>query len=256
VASTTALPPPTSIEQGKRPANFVCRLFCYKACAGQLRLLAVLLQGLCPSDHLPAVLLQGLCRSFHLPAVFAARPVPVGSSAGCFTTRPVPVSFATGPFCCNGLVLPCHALSACLCHDPMPAALVAFAPVHCHVRQDHRACCRDCPVGSRITGLHWQPVHRLFAASESWRVLQGLPCRQPHMEIAFMQPVHRLCSLRSFQGGGLGLCVSSRPHSMSRVSSRPHSLSPALSHKPETACEQPGSLSFPQSPSILGHGVV
>ena len=126
VASTPALPPPTSLNKARG-------------------------------------------RPLHLPAVFAARPVPVGSSAGCFTARLVSVSFTTGLFCYNGLVMPCHALSACLCHDPMPAALVAFAPflpsIHYHVRQDHRASCRDCPVGSRNTGLHWRTVHRfLFTA--------------------------------------------------------------------------------------------
>ena len=100
VASTTALPSPTSIEQGKRPANFTCRL-CFAT-----RPVPVVSSAVCftarpvPVIHLPAVLLQGLCRSFHLPAVV--------------TTRPVPVSFTTGPFCYNGLVLPCHALSACL----------------------------------------------------------------------------------------------------------------------------------------------
>ena len=108
--------------------------------------------------------------------------MPVGSSAGCvcckacaghfvcwlFATRPVPVSFATGPFCYNGLVLPCHALSACLCLDPMPASpFCSFASIHYHVRQNHRACCRDCPVGSRITGLHWRPVHRVVCIHPS-----------------------------------------------------------------------------------------
>ena len=123
VASTTALPPPTSNEQGKRPANIICRLF--------------LLQGLCRSDHLPAVCYKA-CAGHIVCRLFA--------------TRPVPVSFATGPFCYNGLVLPCDALSACLCLDPMPAALVLHLPIFCSL---------PCAPGSS-------------------RVLQGLPCRQPH----------------------------------------------------------------------------
>ena len=244
MASTTALPPPTSIEQCKRPATSSAGCFCCKACAGRI-----------------------VCRLFYCKAC-AGR-----SSAGCFAARPMPVvhlpavllqglcrsASPAGPFCYNGLVLPCHALSACLCL-PLPAFALAPCPlpllhlpifIHYHVRQDHRVCCRDCPVGSRITGLHWQPVHRVFhpsipclclLAPGSSRVLQGLPCRQPHHGTALAarapcvpsihpshiacvcssqnhhafcrdclvgsritglhwRPVHRLCSLRSFQRG-------------------------------------------------------
>ena len=141
MASTTALPPPTSIEQGKVPATLSAGC-CYKACAGHFicRLL----------------LLRGLCRPLRLPAVFTARPVPVGSSAGCFYYE-----------ACAGQLhqRPCFALQ-CLACLPLPwphaCCLVSFAPVHYRVRQDHRASCRDCPVGSRNTGLHWRPVHRFF----------------------------------------------------------------------------------------------
>ena len=148
------------------PVGSSAGCFSCKACAGRI---------ICR-----LFLLQGLCRSFHLPAVFA--------------TRPVPVSFATGPFCYNGLVLPCHALPACLCHDPMPAALVAFAPflppVPYHVRQDHRASCRDCPVGSRNTGLHWRPVHRLFATSDRRACCRDCPVGSRITGLHW-RPVHR-----------------------------------------------------------------
>ena len=62
------------------------------------------------------------------------------------------------------MALPCHALFACLCHNPMPATLLFALPLclhHHHVRQD-----RQC--------------------------LQGLPCRQPHHGDCSEQPVHRL----------------------------------------------------------------
>ena len=180
MASTTAHPPPTSVNKARcrplhLPAVFATRpvpatssagCFCCKACAGRI---------ICR-----LFLLQGLCRPLHLPAVF--------------TTRPVPVSFTTGPFCHNGLVLPCL---VCLPlpwpHACCPWSCICPIFVHCHARQDHRACCRDCPVGSRITGLHWRPVHRVFhpsihclclLAPGSSRVLQGLPCRQPHQGTA------------------------------------------------------------------------
>ena len=136
MASTTALPPPTSIEQGKRPANFTCRL------------------------------------------CFATRPVPVGSSAGCLAARPVPVihrpAVLLQGLCRSAsppavlLQRPCFALPCLVCLPlPWPHACcpLAFAPVHYHVRQDHRACCRDCPVGSRNTGLHWRLVHRVFVCT-------------------------------------------------------------------------------------------
>ena len=98
MASTTALPPPTSIsrrEDGRHrllavyckacAGRIICRLFYCKACAG--RIVCWLF------------LLRGLCRPLHLPAV-----------------------------CYNGIVLPCHALSACLCLGPMPAALICICP--------------------------------------------------------------------------------------------------------------------------------
>ena len=139
MASTTALPPPTSLNKARgRPTSSA--------------------------------------------GCFATRPVPVTSSAGCFATRPVLVPSSAGrvyykacagqlhhrPVCYNGLVLPCLAMPClpALALAPCLLALFAFAPsIHYHVRQDHRVFCRDCPVGSSITGLHWRPVHRVFHPS-------------------------------------------------------------------------------------------
>ena len=59
VASTTALPPPTSIEHGKRPANFIGWLFCCKACAGRIVCWCFTSRPV-PVDHLPAVCYSGL----------------------------------------------------------------------------------------------------------------------------------------------------------------------------------------------------
>ena len=178
MASTTALPPPTSLNQTRsRPASSA-GCFCDKACAGQFTCRLCLLQGLCRSVHLPAVFYYKACAG-----QFTCRL--------CFTTRPVPVSCTTGLFCYNGLVLPCHALSAWLCLGPMPARPSLHLPhfVHYHVRQDHRASCRDCPVGSRNTGLHWRPVHRFVCLRQCpFGVLQGLPCRQPQHGTALVQP--------------------------------------------------------------------
>ena len=60
------------------------------------------------------------------------------------------------PACCApsaGPRLPCHASFACLCHDPMPAALVCIAPCHhptmC-ARIIQQVFCKDCPAGSPI----------------------------------------------------------------------------------------------------------
>ena len=123
--------PPHSLHQpalhGKRPVNFIGWLFCCEACTGRI---------VC------SCLLQGLCRSDRLPAVFA----------------------------CNGLVL--QAVFACPPLLSMPAALIIVCPrsilhcplVHDHVRQDRRASCKDCPVGSYNTGLQWRPVRRLTFA--------------------------------------------------------------------------------------------
>ena len=190
---------------------------CYKACAG----------------HFVCWLFatRQEAGQLHLPAVFAARSVPVGSSAGCFTTRPVPVSFTTGPFCHNGLVLPCHALPACLCHDPMPAALVSYLPLFITMcariialaaglpcRQPHHGTALVARAPCLFASIH-PSIHPPFIACVCLRqcpfsVLQGLPCRQPHMETTLVEPVHRLCSLRSFHWGGLGLHWCSRPHSL------------------------------------------
>ena len=80
---------------------------------------------------------------------------------------------------------PCLALPCLVCLPlPWPHACcpcVAFAHffVHYHVRQDHRALCRDCPVGSRITGLHWRPVHRLCSLRSFQRGRPRTACEQP-----------------------------------------------------------------------------
>ena len=124
-------------------------------------------------------------------------------------------------FACSGLVL--QAMFAChLCHA-MPTALIALArfillcppPCSFHVCQDRKqqfASCKDCPVSSYNAGLQWRPACRI-TSTPPFTVLQGLPCRQPRQETAFVQPMRR-CSLRPFKkGGGLGLHVSSRPSS-------------------------------------------
>ena len=71
------------------------------------------------------------------------------------------------------------------------------------LRQYHPLFCRDCPVGSRTRGLHW------------------------------CSPCTILCSLRSFQGGGLGLHWAAGHIPCSNLH---------LFHEPETAFGQPGSL--------------
>ena len=245
MASTTALPPPPSRTRQEAGQLHLPACFCYKACAGHFTCRLFYCKAYGGQLHLPAVLLQGLCRSASPPA--------------CFATT----------------ALSCLALSACLCHDPMPASLVAFAPIHYQVRQDHRASCRDCPVGSRTTGLHWQPMHRFVCLRRcSFTVLQGLPCRQPHHGTA-LQPVHRVClhpsihpSIRSVACVCLRQCPFSvlqglpcrQPHTetafvqpvhrfvftalISRGRSRTALVQPAtfpaqhlhLLHEPETAC--------------------
>ena len=120
--------PPHSLHQppfhGKRLANFICWL-----------------------------LLRGLCRQLRLLAVFAARPVPATSSAGCLLQRP-----------CHAMpCLPTFAMIHAYCPRSFcPVLFCIPPPVHYHVRQDHRARCRDCPDGSCNTGLHRRSVHRLF----------------------------------------------------------------------------------------------
>ena len=110
-------------------------------------------------------LLRGLCRPLHLPAV-----------------------------CYNGLVVPCHALSACLCHGPMPAALVSLLPLFCFAFPPLfiTMCARFIGQAAR-TAL-------LAAATRDCICAAHAP---------FV--VH--CA--HFKRGGLGLRVSSRPHSLS-----------------------------------------
>ena len=84
--------------------------------------------------------------------------------------------------CYNGLFRPCHALSACLCLDPMPASpCVLHLPLYPSITMcpriiaqvagtalqaapptivfacvsAHSVFCRDCPACSRTRGLHW-----------------------------------------------------------------------------------------------------
>ena len=159
MASTTALPPPTSISR-QGTGHFVCWLFAARPV---------------PVVHLPATsstgcLLRGLCRPLHLLAVCYE------ACAGHFICR----LFATTALFCHAMpCLPASAMAPCLLplfhfcpcsvlHSPPP-------PVHYHVRQDHRASCRDCPVGSRNTGLHWRPVHR-FCSLCSFQKGEALDC--------------------------------------------------------------------------------
>ena len=107
MASTTALPPPTSIEHVKRPANFICWLCYFKACAGQRHRLAVLLQGLCRPDRLPAVYCKA-CAGRIVCWCFCFK-----ACAGHFICR----------LCLPATALLCHALPAHLCHS-MPTAHV------------------------------------------------------------------------------------------------------------------------------------
>ena len=144
MASTTALPPPTSISS-KMPANFICWLFYCKACASHFTCWLFLLQGLCRPLHRLAVcckacaghfigwlfyckacagrivcrlcLLRGLCRPFHLPAVLLQQP--------CHAMPCLP-TFAMIHACCPRFILPHSVL-----HSP--------PPVHDHVCQDPRA---------------------------------------------------------------------------------------------------------------------
>ena len=136
MASTTALPPPTSIEQDKRPANFVCWLF-------------------------------------------ATRPVPATSSAGCVCYKACAGQLHHRPVllhrpCLAMPCLPAFAMTPCL----LPLWHLPHS-IHYHVHQDHRAFCRDCPVGSHITGLHWWPVHRLCSLRSFQRGRPRTACEQP-----------------------------------------------------------------------------
>jgi len=100
----------------------------------------------------------------------------------------------------------------------MPATLLAFAPVsiHLHVRQDQR-------------------------------VLQGLPCRQPHTGTALVQPVHRFVfcifhllasmSIQFIAGRSQGLHWAAGYLPVLVFTAHLHSF-----HEPETAFGQPGSL--------------
>ena len=173
-----------------------------------------------------------------------------------------PASFTCRPVCdtaaCAGLCRPCHALSACLCLDPMPASPCLRLPhsIHYHVRQDHRASCGDCPAGSPAD--HCVCLRRCPSS-----ILQGLPCRQLHHGTALSSPCTVLCSLRSCQRGGLGLHWAAGHIPCRQLHTGAALVQPVcglcsylhLFHEPETAFGQPGSLpSFPQSPSVWGHG--
>ena len=106
--------------------HFIGWLFYCKACAGHFTCWLFLLQGLCRPTSFAGCLLQQPCH---------AMP--------CLPT------FAMTHVCCRRFIL--------------PRSVLHFSPpVHYHVRQDHRANCRDCSDGSCNTGLHRRPVHRLF----------------------------------------------------------------------------------------------
>ena len=117
-----------------------------KAKAGQLHRLAVLLQGLCRPDRLPAVCCKA-CAGRIVCQLFASRPVPAISSAGCVCLP--------RPYFAMPCLLPMSTSPVLFCIPPPHPPLV-----HYHVRQDRRASCKDCPVGSYNKGLHWRPVHR------------------------------------------------------------------------------------------------
>ena len=139
MASTTALPPPSSTAR-QRLANFIGWLFYFKACAGRI-----------------VCLLQGLCRPDRLPAVFA----------------------------CNGLI--CHALPAHLCHA-MPTAHI-HQPLFCAAfpRPLFIAMCARIVVQFAGTALLAATTRActggpctVVCIVRPSRVLQRLPCRQPH----------------------------------------------------------------------------
>ena len=153
------------------------------------------------------VLLQGLCRS--------------ASSAGLFYYKACAGQLhLPACFCYNGLVLPCHALSACLYLDPMPAGPSLHLPpfITMCARIIARAAGTalkaaapwDC-TGSLCTVLAIHPsiysVACVCLRQCPFSVLQGLPCRQPHTETAFVQPVHRFMFTAPIQGGVHYLCA-------------------------------------------------
>ena len=178
MASTTALPPPTSLNKARGRATSPA------GCVFAARPVPVI--------RLPAVFYCKACAGRIICRLFYCKACAGHSSAGCFATRPVPVSSPAGCFydkACAGqlhhrpvlLQRPCLALSACLCLGPMPASPFCICPIHslpcapgssrvlqglpcrqphhgtalaarapfCCLSQHHRAFCRDCPVGSR-----------------------------------------------------------------------------------------------------------
>ena len=98
-------------------------------------------------------------------SLFSERLAPPHSLQTNMERDQRPASFTCRPVVLYRLfrmTLPCHALFACLCHNPMPATL--FALPLCHPR--------PCAPGSSV--------------------LKGLPCRQPHHGDCIEQPVHRI----------------------------------------------------------------
>ena len=101
------------------------------------------------------------------PSPCSERPAPPHSLQTNTERDQRPASFTCQPVVLSHLfhmALPCHALFACLCHNPMPATLLFALPL-CH---------------------HPQPC-----APGSFSVLQRLPCRQPHHWDCIEQLVHR-----------------------------------------------------------------
>ena len=113
------------------------------------------------------------CEAGQLWAVCSSRPVP--------GENPPAVAVLQAVFClpcqfCLPCPLPSHVLAPVqVCFAPVHFTFVCFAPVHAMcarivVSQGRRFVCqsgpavcklRDCPVGSRNTGLQWRPVRRV-----------------------------------------------------------------------------------------------
>ena len=149
-----------------------------------------------------------ICRLFLLQGL--CRPLHLPA---VFTTRPVPVSFTTGLFLLQ------TALS-CLATSCLPA----FAMTPCLLP----LCC-ICP-------------HPLPCAPGSSRVLQGLPCRQPHHGTALAARTPLVCCVRSsrvLQG-----LPCRQPHHGTALAARAPLVFTALisGGRPKTACEQPATF--------------
>ena len=152
VASTTALPPPTSTAR-QRLANFIDWLFYCKACAGRI-VRQLFTARPVPAGSSAGCLLQGLYRPFHLPAVFACN----GPILPCLACPPLPCHA-----CCPRSFCPCSIL-----HFPLPlfitmcARIIAQAARTALLAAATRAC-----IGGLCTGCDFSfspcRVHRSWA---------------------------------------------------------------------------------------------